>query len=169
MATSVKNEQIIAKEIFSPVLSEENEKRFDKLKVRLRDLLHINYIETIKKEIAEVSTDDEAYDIEAMKYVAALSVLINLSQQGWILEIQDNDLFLRMEADNVDDKKILRYRLSAERNAQFKTASVAAFIRKMEATKIYNGKTVSIENLIGNTTVLMERIRNGHKVCEPYV
>lgn len=104
-----------------------------------------------------------------MKYVAALSVLIDLSQQGWILEIQDNDLFLRMEADNVDDKKILRYRLRAERNAQFKTASVAAFIRKMEATKIYNGKTVSIENLIGNTTVLMERIRNDHKVSEAYV
>lgn len=169
MATSVKNEQIIAKEIFSPVLSEENEKRFDKLKVRLRGLLPINYIEAIKKKIAEVSTDDEAYDIEAMKYVAALSVFIDLSQQGWILEIQDNDLFLRMEADNVDDKKILRYRLRAERNAQFKTASVAAFIRKMEATKIYNGKTVSIENLIGNTTVLMERIRNDHKVSEAYV
>ena len=40
MATSVKNEQIIAKEIFSPVLSEENEKRFDKLKVRLRGLAY---------------------------------------------------------------------------------------------------------------------------------
>lgn len=155
------------KKSFHLYLSEENEKRFDKLKVCLRDLLPINYIEAIKKKIAEVSTDDEAYDIEAMKYVAALSVLIDLSQQGWILEIQD--LFLRMEADNVDDKKILRYRLSAERNAQFKTASVAAFIRKMEATKIYNGKTVSIENLIGNTTVLMERIRNDHKVCESYV
>lgn len=169
MATSIKNEQIIAKEIFSPVLSEENEKRFDRLKARLQNLLPMNYIEAIKREIAEVSTDEEAYDIDAMKYVAALSVLIDLSQQGWIFEIQDNDLFLRMEADNVDDKRILRYRLSAERNAQFKTASVATFVRKMEAAKTYNGKTVSIENLIGNTDVLMERIRNGHQVCEPYV
>lgn len=169
MATSVKNEQIIAKEIFSPVLSEENEKRFDRLKARLQNLLPMNYIEAIKREIAEVSTDEEAYDIEAMKYVASLSVLIDLSQQGWIFEIQDNDLFLRMEADNVDDKRMLRYRLSAERNAQFKTASVAAFVRKMEAAKTYNGKTVSIENLIGNTDALMERIRNGHQVCEPYV
>lgn len=169
MATSVKNEQIIAKEIFSPVLSEENEKRFDRLKARLQNLLPMNYIEAIKREIAEVSTDEEAYDIDAMKYVASLSVLIDLSQQGWIFEIQDNDLFLRMEADNVDDKRMLRYRLSAERNAQFKTASVAAFVRKMEAAKTYNGKTVSIENLIGNTDALMERIRNGHQVCEPYV
>lgn len=169
MATSVKNEQIIAKEIFSPVLSEENEKRFDRLKARLQNLLPMNYIEAIKREIAEVSTDEEAYDIDAMKYVASLSVLIDLSQQGWIFEIQDNDLFLRMEADNVDDKRMLRYRLSAERNAQFKTASVAAFVRKMEAVKTYNGKTVSIENLIGNTDALMERIRNGHQVCEPYV
>lgn len=169
MIKSVKNEQIIAKEIFSPVLSEENEKRFDRLKARLRNLLPMNYIKAIKKEITEVSTYDEEYDIDAMKYVAALKVLIDLSHQGWILEIQDNDLFLRMEADNVDDKKMLRYRLSAERNAQFKTDSVASFIRKMEATKTYNGKTVSIENLIGNTTVLMERIRNDHKVCEPYV
>ena len=169
MATSVKNEQIIAKEIFSPVLSEENEKRFDRLKARLQNLLPMNYIEAIKREIAEVSTDEEAYDIDAMKYVASLSVLIDLSQQGWIFEIQDNDLFLRMEADNVDDKRMLRYRLSAERNAQFKTASVAAFVRKMEAAKTYNGKTVSIETLIGNTDALMERIRNGHQVCEPYV
>lgn len=169
MATSVKNEQIIAKEIFSPVLSEENEKRFDRLKARLQNLLPMNYIEAIKREIAEVSTDEEAYDIDAMKYVASLSVLIDLSQQGWIFEIQDNDLFLRMEADNVDDKRMLRYRLSAERNAQFKTASVAAFVRKMEAAKTYNGKTVSIEKLIGNTDALMERIRNGHQVCEPYV
>ena len=169
MATSVKNEQIIAKEIFSPVLSEENEKRFDRLKARLQNLLPMNYIEAIKREIAEVSTDEEAYDIDAMKYVASLSVLIDLSQQGWIFEIQDNDLFLRMEADNVDDKRMLRYRLSAERNAQFKTASVAAFVRKMEAAQTYNGKTVSIENLIGNTDALMERIRNGHQVCEPYV
>lgn len=169
MATSVKNEQIIAKEIFSPVLSEENEKRFDRLKARLQNLLPMNYIEAIKREIAEVSTDEEAYDIDAMKYVASLSVLIDLSQQGWIFEIQDNDLFLRMEADNVDDKRMLRYRLSAERNAQFKIASVAAFVRKMEAAKTYNGKTVSIENLIGNADALMERIRNGHQVCEPYV
>lgn len=51
MATSVKNEQIIAKEIFLPVLSEENEKRFDKLKVRLRGLLPINYIEAIKRKL----------------------------------------------------------------------------------------------------------------------
>lgn len=169
MATSAKKEQIIAKEIFSPVLSEEYEKRFDKLKAHLQNLLPMNYIEAIKKEIAEVSSDEESYDIDGMKYVAALSVLIDLSQQGWIFEIQDNDLFLRMETDNVDDKRMLRYRLSAERNAQFKTDSIAAFIRKMEATKRYNEKSVSIQNLIGNADVLQERIRNAQKVCDPYI
>lgn len=51
MATSVKNEQIIAKEIFSPVLSEENEKRFDRLKARLQNLLPMNYIEAIKGKL----------------------------------------------------------------------------------------------------------------------
>ena len=50
MATSAKKEQIIAKEIFSPVLSEEYEKRFDKLKAHLQNLLPMNYIEAIKKE-----------------------------------------------------------------------------------------------------------------------
>lgn len=169
MATSAKKEQIIAKEIFSPVLSEEYEKRFDKLKAHLQNLLPMNYIEAIKKEIAEVSSDEESYDIDGMKYVAALSVLIDLSQQGWIFEIQDNDLFLHMETDNVDDKKMLRYRLSVERNAQFKTDSIAAFIRKMEATKRYNEKSVSIQNLIGNADVLKQRIRNAQKVCDPYI
>lgn len=169
MITSANKEQIIAKELFSPVLSEENKERFDRLKARLKNLLPMNYIDTIKKEICEVLVDDNTYDVDTMKYAAALSVLIDLSQQGWIFEIQGNDLFLRMEADNVDDKKILRYRLSAERNAQFKTASVIAFVKKMEKSKTHNGKTVSIKDLIGNADVLMKYIREGKKVCDPYI
>ena len=51
MATSAKKEQIIAKEIFSPVLSEEYEKRFDKLKAHLQNLLPMNYIEAIKRKL----------------------------------------------------------------------------------------------------------------------
>lgn len=169
MITYVEKEQIIANETFSPVLSEEYKQRFDALKARLQTLLPINYIETIKREIAEVSTDDKAQNIDAMKYAAALSVLVDLSQQGWIFEIQNNILFLRMEADNVDDKKKLRYRMSAERNAQFKASSVAAFIKRMETAKKYNGKSVSIKNLIGNADTLMERIKSEQKVCDPYI
>lgn len=161
------NEQIIASEVYTPDLSGVYAERYKELVGKLAGVLPANRVDTIKREIEDISDEDAS--VEQLKYQAALSVLIDLSQQGWIFDIVAEQLVLRMETDNVDDKKMLRYRLSVERNAQFKTDSVAKFIRQIEKVRIHNGEEISIRMLIGDPQFLLERIRNNERVCEPYI
>lgn len=107
--------------------------------------------------------------MEALKYIAALNVLIDLSMQGWVFDVDENKLTLKMEIDNIDDKRRIRYRLSAERNAQFKIESVATFIKQMEESKKYKEEIISIRNLVGDKDLLINFIRNGNHVCDPYI
>lgn len=161
------NEQIIASEAFVPHLSGDYVARYNALVNKLANLLPANRVSFIRKEIAVMKDKEES--LNRLKYVAALSVLVDLSQQGWIFDIEDGNLVLKMETDNVDDKKMLRYRLSAERNAQFKTDSVASFIRRMEADKKYKDRIVSIKSLIGDPQFLLNKIKNHERVCDPYI
>ena len=162
-------EQTIATEVFKPALAEEYENKYKQLIRKLGSTLPANRVGAIQCEIEALSIEDHNEDIERLKYAASLSVLIDLSQQGWIFEVNEDELILRMETDNVDDKKMLRYRLSAERNAQFKVKSVADFIKRMESDKRYNTSTVSIKSLIGNPDILLSRIREHERVCDPYI
>lgn len=161
------NEQIIASEAFVPHLSGDYAARYNALVNKLANLLPANRVSFIRKEIEAMKDKEES--LNRLKYVAALSVLVDLSQQGWIFDIEDGNLVLKMETDNVDDKKMLRYRLSAERNAQFKTDSVASFIRRMEADKKYKDRIVSIKSLIGDPQFLLNKIKNHERVCDPYI
>lgn len=161
------NEQVIASEAFVPDLSGDYAERYNTLVSKLANVLPANRVGIIRKEMMVMMDEEESVD--QLKYIAALSVLIDLSQQGWIFDIEDAKLVLKMETDNVDDKKMLRYRLSAERNAQFKTDSVASFIRRMESEKEYNDGIVSIKSLIGDSQLLLRRINNHEKVCDPYI
>ena len=112
---------------------------------------------------------DITHDLEFLKYQASLNVLIDLSQQGWVFNIKDSKLYLKMENDNIDDKAKMRYRLSAERNAQFKQKSIAEFIKRLEAPHEYNGEMISIKNLIGDKEHLINSIKNHDVICSPYV
>lgn len=161
------NEQIIASEVFAPDLSGVYAERYKYLVKKLAGVLPANRVGIIRKEVVEMTDEDASVD--QLKYLASLSVLIDLSQQGWIFDVSGEQLVLKMETDNVDDKKMLRYRLSVERNAQFKTDSVAKFVRHMEAEKNYNGERISIRSLIGDPQFLLNRIRNQERVCEPYI
>lgn len=161
------NEQVIASEAFVPDLSGDYAERYNTLVSKLANVLPANRVGIIRKEMMVMMDEEESVD--QLKYIAALSVLIDLSQQGWIFDIEDAKLVLKMETDNVDDKKMLRYRLSAERNSQFKTDSVASFIRRMESEKEYNDGIVSIKSLIGDSQLLLRRINNYEKVCDPYI
>lgn len=161
------NEQIIASEVFAPDLSGVYAERYKYLVKKLAGVLPANRVGIIRKEVVEMTDEDASVD--QLKYLASLSVLIDLSQQGWIFDVSGEQLVLKMETDNVDDKKMLRYRLSIERNAQFKTDSVAKFVRHMEAEKNYNGERISIRSLIGDPQFLLNRIRNQERVCEPYI
>lgn len=170
MKASNKNrEQTIASEVFRPALSEEYQERFRRLTLRLEDTLPMNRARIISDELRRVSEAARESDLDCQKYMAALSVLVDLSLQGWIFDFQDHQLTLKMENDGIDDKEKIRYRLSAERNAQFKSESVARFIKYMETERSYNGAPVSIRYLIGNKDALILAIKEGRQVCEPYI
>lgn len=164
-----KDEQTLATERYEPTLSGQYIDFFRSLLVRMGNTLPSNRAEIIKGEMARFSSEDNRNNVEALRYVAALSVLVDLSLQGWAFDINGNELTLKMETDNVDDKQRIRYRLSAERNAQFKSETVSAFIKKMEASKKYAGNKISIRNLIGDKEQLVNSIRAGERVCDPYI
>lgn len=164
-----KDEQTLATERYEPALSGQYVDHFHRLVVHMGNTLPSNRVEIIKEEMARISTGEYHNDIETLKYIAALSVLVDLSMQGWAFDVNGSELTLKMEMDNVDDKQRIRYRLSAERNAQFRSETVSAFIRKMEAPKQYAGAKISIRNLIGDKTHLLATIRAKECVCDPYI
>ena len=162
------NEQPIAIESFTPNLNELFKQRFSNLLVKLDHTLYYKRAAIIQEELSYIY-DNYDNDLDALKYCATLSVLIDLSQQGWLLDIQETGLTLKMENDNLDDKAKIRYRLSAERNAQFKQESVKAFIRTMETEKTYNNHDISVKVLIGDKNFLIDAINNNRRICDPYI
>lgn len=168
-SSSETKEQTVASEKYQPTLNDYYNERFRRLIERMSHNLPINRTDIIKRELDQIDLENSDDQLETLKYASSLSVLIDLSLQGWIFDIEEGSLTLKMENDNLDDKQKLRYRLSAEKNAQFKTPSVIAFIRQMETTKSYNGKNISIRDLIGDKHFLIRQIQNGQRVCEPYV
>lgn len=171
MAKGKKKESIVAIECFKPVLSQEYGERFERFVKRLGRSLPINRNEIIEKELKKIDvySEENFNDAELIKYASSLYVLKDLSQQGWCFEIHGKSLKLRMEDESVDDKDHIRYRLSAERNSQFKVESIRNFILHMEEQREFNGELVSIQNLIGDKSFLMKRIKKNEKVCEPYI
>lgn len=121
--------------------------------------------------MASVSESDmeSIEDVEYLKYLATINVLKDLVQQGWIFDIKDGKLYLRLESMSQDSKEYIRYRLSAERNAQFKVPSIKGFIKSLEKERLYNGKSVSVKNLIGPTDLIREAIKNGETITKPYI
>lgn len=162
-------EQTIASEKYEPSLSDYYKNKFYKLVEKMSHVLPTNRAELIKIERSQINIDEAEDKLEALKYAASLSVLLDLSIQGWIFDINDGKLTLKMESENVDDKQRIRYRLSAERNAQFKSPSVAAFIKEMETEKRYQEETISIRNLIGDKQFLIQAIQAGGRICDPYI
>ncbi len=160
----------IASEAFQPSLDGTYTEFFNNLLDRLGQALPINRVEIIEEEIKTVNERNESDDeLEKLKYVAALHVLIDLSQQGWIFSIENKKLTLIMENSNIDDKERIRYRLSAERNAQFKAESVKSFIRMMETPKKFGGNNISVRDLFGNPEILINATNNNTQLCKPYI
>ena len=171
MKSKAKKDSTIAVEEYTPALSPEYMNKFKMTVMKLGQSLPINRNQIIDTEIKQLEIDsiNECDNIELLKYAASLNVLRDLSQQGWCFETQGESLKLRMEDDNLDDKAHIRYRLSAERNAQFKVESIRKFITKMETPREFNGELVSVCNLIGDKGKLIEYIQNGDQVCDPYI
>ncbi len=161
----------LASEKFIPALSGIYQCRYDGLLNNFSRSLPTNYVYLIEKEISAVAEINHGSneDIEHLKYLATINVLKDLVQQGWIFDIKEGVLSLRLESINYDSKEYIRYRLSAERNAQFKIPSVHNFIKNLEKVRTYKGLQVSIKNLIGRADLITESIRNGQTITKPYV
>lgn len=161
----------VAIEEYVPDLSEKYQTRFTALVEKLGSALPHNRNYLLEEELKSVGIDgvSECADIDLLKYMASISLLKDLSLQGWQFRAESGKLHLFMDEDNLDDKAHIRYRLSAERNAQFKTESIKKFIIKMETPRLFKGEEVSIKNLIGNKDMLIQRIREEGKICDPYI
>ncbi|MEG6521379.1 Druantia anti-phage system protein DruA [Desulfotomaculum sp. 1211_IL3151] len=157
-------------EIFSPALNEEYAGRFQCLVKRLGEVFP-NYRDLlIKQEIIATEDSIPDNDFEGLRYIAALRVLYDLTQQGWGLEVQNNiELYLTMLTENSNNKDYIRNRLSTERKAQFKVKSTLRFIEHMERVKVYHGRKISIKNLIGSKEALIQAINNKQRVVDPYI
>ena len=171
MIQSKHSDDTIASESFSPVIGEEYKSAYVELLTKISNALSINREQILLDEITRIEKlhNEKDKDLDTLRYLATLNVLIDLSKQGWVFDIHEDKLILRMDNDQVDDKARIRYRLSAERNAQFKVKSVQAFIWSMEKTKIYNGHQVSIKDLIGDPDFLRLKIKGKEKVVDPYI
>lgn len=162
-------DSIVAEEIFKPDLSHKFNRKFEDLLVRLKNNLSISRDVILDEEIKRAKMVETEDDISFLKYITSLYVLRDLSLQGWIFNISDKGLMLRMENDNLDNKSTIRYRLSAEKNAQFSVPAIRKFILSMETPREHNGEIVSIKNLIGNKDELIKFINHGEQVCCPYI
>ena len=161
--------QELACEEFAPLLNEFYQNQYLQLLSKLEYSLPISRVSIIEDEIDKMKKMGENNDIDSIRYLATLHVLVDLSQQGWIFVIENQRLVLKMENDILGDKEKIRYRLSAEKNAQFKCASIRDFIRTMETPKMYKGNTVCVKNLIGDKHRIIEAIENNSRICDPYI
>lgn len=157
-------------EAFIPALSDEYQERFKQLILRIKAAFP-NFKELlISQEITLVEAMGNNENFERLKYLAALRVLFDLTQQGWRPEPhEDGKLYLSMSTENSNNKSYIRHRLSTERRAQFNNASVMRFVEKMEQPKIYNGRQISIRSLIGDPNQLIRAIQENRQVVEPYI
>ena len=156
-------------ERYAPQLDAAHTDQFNNL-VKKIDAAFPHYRGQIVQHELDAIDDQESNDVEALRYKVSISVLADLVQQGWALEVRDGELFLRLLADETNDKNQVRSRLSSERKAQFQDESVMRFVEKMEQQKTYQGENISIRDLIGNAETLIQRI-NAHEepIVAPYI
>ena len=85
-------EQVLASERFAPQLAMQYEARYSALIRRLGESLPANRVEIIRNEITESAMGENQNLLDLWKYQAALNVLVDLSQQGWVFDIQGTTL-----------------------------------------------------------------------------
>lgn len=167
----ISSDNSVAEKVFKPELDEVHNELFCHLVEKLGTTLPINKQTIIKEEISEYLSQNPDYlsKLESLKYVATLNILLDLSLQGWVFDVDGTSLTLRMESDNFGSKEKIRNRLHLETDAQFRIASVKSFIRKMEKPKSFNGNIISVKALFGDPEFLIKKISCGEEVCKPYI
>ena len=98
--------QIIAVETFTPDLIGEYAECYNALVKKLTGVLAANRVTVIKKEISDMKKNEES--VEGLKYMAVLSVLIDLSQQGCHHCIYCAGKTIHARKNSTNRKKILK-------------------------------------------------------------
>lgn len=106
-------------ERFAPQLNEANTVRFADLTKRIGSAFPSYRNQLVQNELLAYDVDRDSLD--SVRYAAALNVLIDLCQQGWQLEVHDEQLYVKLTAKDSMDKEYIRYRLSSEKRHNFKS------------------------------------------------
>lgn len=155
-------------ERFNPQLDDNYKLRFVQLIQRIDNAFPNYRNQLVQNELRGLDTDND--DLGVVKYDATLRILNDLCQQGWQLEVHDNQLYLKMTTHNSKDKDYVRFRLSSERKAQFQEPSIQRFVARMETPRMYNGAMLSVRQLIGSSILLAERIEaQQDAIVQPYI
>lgn len=163
---SYRNKEVL--ERFAPRFDEVHTTRFQALVNRIEQAFPHYRSQVVQEELDALERDDDS--LQKIRYEAALSTILDLTQQGWELLVRDNDLFLRMPAHESSDKQSVRSFLSSERKAQFQDPSVISFIERMEQEKEYDRARISVRNLIGNPQTIIHRIQHEEApIVAPYI
>lgn len=106
------------------------------------------------------------------RLIAAFHILCDLAKQGWLIKVKSDQIEIARPTNPLDpeqDRIRIRENLHAKRDEQLRQESVRAFIKSMEARKPYNGKVVSIVNLMRDGRDLADALRNREKPIQPYL
>lgn len=94
--------------------------------------------------------------------VAAVSVLADLAKQGWAVRASDGDIKIGRNGNGGEDadeaRERIRGQLHAERDQQLRQPAAAAFIRSMEAKRLFDGQFVSVFSLMRDGVDLAVRL-----------
>ena len=163
---SYSNEEVL--EHFAPQLDAVYAVRFQSLINKIKQAFPHYRSQIVQEELGSLEGNRDS--LQETRYEVALSTILDLTQQGWELLVDDGDLLLRMPAHESSDKKSVRSFLSSERKAQFQDPSVISFIAHMEQEKEYNGAMISVQNLVGDPQEIIHRIQYGDTpIVDPYV
>ncbi len=124
----------------------------------------VNHVECVLKNPPQYPSKKE----DELRFVAYLHVLRDLLRQKWEPQVRQGKLYLSppkwtkkaSDPDSIKQhKKAVQNSLDWERSSQFENPSVRKFIQKMERTRSFGNKQVSIRNLIADGEMLAGKLQ----------
>lgn len=110
-------------------------------------------------------------DVHDNPYLAAAAhILIDLVDQGWVVHRSDGGVTVRPpdpDSDRGTEKLRVRRQEHLRRDAQLREPSVRRFVRGMEAPHEYNGRMVSVFNLMRDGEELAVALERGLETSAP--
>jgi hypothetical protein len=107
MEAAMENTNKNVEELFNPNLSQMYNDKFQELIFRM-DNAYANYRVKVLKEEIETQKVSAESDVEELKYVASLRVLLDLIQQGWVMDIRAGALYLLFSSENSNNKDYIK-------------------------------------------------------------